>query len=167
MPVEIYSFRTVERCLRAVGHVQTDQEQTFHARILKMQRLGLPNGINVGRGIKKKYSLEHITQMLVALYLFSLTLPPRFVVGAVEDAWDPIVRYINNIAAQGPVRECDKQLDSLLIVEPILADISRSQGYMIRAIPHSDFLRDSSGSSSPCSIVLDLAELVDSIRKNL
>lgn len=82
-----FTFAVAEDCLRRVGSVHSNRAGTFRARIKQLQRLGFPEGVNVGRGTRMNYSLEHIMKLAIAFELLGMSLPASSVVCIVEFDW--------------------------------------------------------------------------------
>ena len=65
------SYRQLEACLQDFLSVHPDSVPTLRARIKQLQRMGFPEGVNSGRGIKVTYSGEQVFQLATAFELIS------------------------------------------------------------------------------------------------
>lgn len=81
------SFGRLESVLANHFRIDPDRAGTFRARIKQLQRLNFPSGVNVGRGVKFEYGLEHTLKLIVALEFMSAGLPAKFVSDIVENDW--------------------------------------------------------------------------------
>jgi hypothetical protein len=81
------SFGRLEAVLSAYFRIDPERGGTFRARIKQLQRLNFPGGVNVGRGVKFEYGLDHALKLVVALELMSFGLPAKFVSELVEASW--------------------------------------------------------------------------------
>lgn len=84
------SFASVEHTLARGMGVLADDLPKFRARIKQLQRLGFPEGVNVGRGVRMPYELVHLIQLAVAFELLDCGLPAKFVTESVARGWDRI-----------------------------------------------------------------------------
>lgn len=81
------SFGRLEAVLSAYFRIDPERSGTFRARIKQLQRLNFPSGVNVGRGVKFEYGLDHCLKLIVALEFMGLGLPAKFVSDIVEGSW--------------------------------------------------------------------------------
>ena len=81
------SFGRLEAVLSTYFRIDPERSGTFRARLKQLQRLNFPSGVNVGRGVKFEYGLDHTLKLIVALELLALGLPAKFVSDIVEASW--------------------------------------------------------------------------------
>lgn len=81
------SFGRLEAVLSAYFRIDPERSGTFRARIKQLQRLNFPSGVNVGRGVKFEYELDHCLKLVVALEFMALGLPAKFVSDIIEAGW--------------------------------------------------------------------------------
>lgn len=81
------SFGRLEAVLSTYFRIDPERSGTFRARIKQLQRLNFPSGVNVGRGVKFEYGLDHALKLIVALEFMALGLPAKFVTDIVEAGW--------------------------------------------------------------------------------
>jgi hypothetical protein len=81
-----YTYARVERALLAVFDVAADRQGPMRARLKHLNLLGMP-GLKVGKGQRISYSLEHVSQWLVALLLEEAGIDPTEAVRLVNGTW--------------------------------------------------------------------------------
>lgn len=64
------------------------QRSTFRARLKHLKRLGIPRGINPGRGAKIHYFEEQAFEWLFCLELAEFGIDPTIIVQLIEKHWD-------------------------------------------------------------------------------
>jgi hypothetical protein len=64
------------------------QARTFRARLKHLKKLGIPRGINPGRGKKVWYEDKHVWEWAFCLELAEFGLDPTVVVRLVETKWE-------------------------------------------------------------------------------
>jgi hypothetical protein len=90
-----YAYRQVETALAHVFRVDVEfQTRAFRGRINHLQRLGLPMGVNPGRGRKIDYSREQICQWLLALEFSEFGMDPKIIVAMIQREWKDLARFI-------------------------------------------------------------------------
>ncbi|WP_144036782.1 hypothetical protein [Sphingopyxis witflariensis] len=89
MSVEM-SFATLETTLAVHFGIPPDDYGKFRARIKQLQRLGFPPGVNVGRGTKFAYTVDHFLQSGIALELLNSGLTGKLVTDLVTEHWQKI-----------------------------------------------------------------------------
>lgn len=81
-----YTYARVERALFAVFGVPTDRPGPMRARLKHLNLLGLP-GIKAGKGQRIAYTLEHVSQWLIALLIEETGVDPTVAAGLVKETW--------------------------------------------------------------------------------
>ena len=81
-----YTYARVERALLAVFGVPTDRPGPMRARLKHLNLLGLP-GIKAGKGQRVAYTLEYISQWLIALLIEETGVDPTVAARLVKETW--------------------------------------------------------------------------------
>ena len=74
-----FSFKEVEQLLAGALWVVDDPKKraTFRSRMQQLQKLGLPWGANAGRGVRVRYSLPQVAEMLLYFDLLDIGVMPN------------------------------------------------------------------------------------------
>lgn len=91
-------FSLVERHLRLILQVGDDDRARFLGRIKQLQRLGFPEGVNIGRGEKLNYTLRHMFQMAVAFELINSGITAKPATRIVSEHWHKFESGIGFVA---------------------------------------------------------------------
>jgi hypothetical protein len=91
-------FSYVERHLRHMFDVAEADRARFLGRIKQLQRLGFPEGVNIGRGEKLDYTLRHLFQMAVAFELINSGITAKPATRIVSENWGKFERGIGFVA---------------------------------------------------------------------
>jgi hypothetical protein len=70
------SFQQIEAIFSARYGVPPDRAIAFRGRLQNLQRHGLPDGANTGKGRKANYNWWQLAQLSIALDLIEIGLPP-------------------------------------------------------------------------------------------
>lgn len=85
-----FSFGALEQSLAVGFRIPPDDFPKFRARIKQLQRLGFPDGVNIGRGAKMPYSTEHLLKLGTAFALLDTGLTAKLVTERVEGDWEKL-----------------------------------------------------------------------------
>ena len=97
------SFAGIELTLGSLMAVPPDDLGKFRARLKQLQRLGFPDGVNIGRGARMPYSEHHLIQLAVALEVMNCGVPAKFATDVVSRLWNRFAVGIwiaNNVIAR-------------------------------------------------------------------
>lgn len=81
------SFAQVMLVLIQLHRLREHEVGKLAARVKKVQRAGLPIGVNVGRGPRVRYSLDQLFQLIMVLELSELSISIPTASNIVRDAW--------------------------------------------------------------------------------
>jgi hypothetical protein len=81
------SYARLETALRGHLRIDPDRMGTFKSRIKQLQRLGFPEGVNIGRGEKMVYNASHLFQLATAFELIGAGLPADRATKIVTHNW--------------------------------------------------------------------------------
>ena len=81
-----YGYAAVERALAAVFGIGDDRRGPLKARLKHLNLLGLP-GLKVGKGQRIFYSLEQISQLMIALLIEETGVDPTVAADLVKRTW--------------------------------------------------------------------------------
>jgi hypothetical protein len=89
MTFELSSDRVAET-LALLHEIGADKRVAFRARLKHFQRLGFPEGVNVGKGKSAKYGAGHVITLALALELAELGLTPERIVTLIRGDYFPV-----------------------------------------------------------------------------
>lgn len=112
------SYAQASFALAFVAGIAPAKAETFGSRLKQWQKMGFPEGINVGRGVKAEYGARQIYQLMFMLKLMRVGLTPQRAQRVVIDAWprlqDAIIETASCIAIQAEhIHYCLIQLNAL------------------------------------------------------
>lgn len=112
------SFAQANFALAFVTGVSMEKAGSFEARIKQWQKMGFPEGVNVGRGVKASYGATQIFQLLIMLKLLRVGLTPQRAQQVVISGWpklkDAVVETLSCMAnGSEHLHYCLIQLDAL------------------------------------------------------
>jgi hypothetical protein len=84
------TFGRLEALLSTYFRIDPDRAGTFRARIKQLQRLNFPSGVNVGRGARFEYEIEHLIKLTFAFELLAVGIPAKLATDIVEQGWPRI-----------------------------------------------------------------------------
>ena len=90
MPKVSVTFGRLELVLSTYFRIDPDRAGTFRARIKQLQRLNFPAGVNVGRGARFEYEIEHLVKLTLAFELLAVGIPAKLATELVEQGWPRI-----------------------------------------------------------------------------
>lgn len=93
MPAQL-SSGDVERVLIHMAMVAPDAVVAFRARLKHLQRLGIPLGANTGKGRRVPHTLDTMFQLVIAVDLLQVGLPPQMVFRTIKWNWAGIARAL-------------------------------------------------------------------------
>lgn len=79
-------FGELDAIVRVMHGIDPDNA-ALTARFKYMQRLGFPEGVNSGRGVRSIYGLEEVLKVLLAIELLEAGATPTRVVRTVRTSW--------------------------------------------------------------------------------
>lgn len=82
------NFGTAEDILCDHFRIGEDNRSKFRARLKQLQRMGFPDGINVGRAVNAKYGPTQIFQLAFALEMISFGMTPERATENTRRWWD-------------------------------------------------------------------------------
>jgi hypothetical protein len=86
-----YSYARVEAALAAVFGIGAERRGPLKGRLKHLNTRGLP-ALQVGRGTRISYSLEQISQLLLALLIEETGVDPVVVVRLIKETWNHGIR---------------------------------------------------------------------------
>ncbi len=96
-----FTFKQVEAIFAAVFHVVGAKRATFVARLQQLQKLGIPQGAQVGRGAKVAYTPIQMAEMLLALDMINAGTTPALALKALRGGFHGVeAQSLCNIAEQ-------------------------------------------------------------------
>ena len=101
-----HGYAAVERALLAVFGIPAERRGPLRARLKHLNLLGMP-GLKVGKGQRISYSLEHVSQWLVALLLEEVGIDPTEAYRLVTGTWEDGLKSSVLAATDEPRREVD------------------------------------------------------------
>jgi hypothetical protein len=81
------TYGQLELTLASHLHIHPDKVGTLRSRIKQLQRLQFPPGVNVGRGLKMEYTVEHLFMLVTAFELIGSGLPALPACNLVKQHW--------------------------------------------------------------------------------
>src|SRR3954451_11295887 len=83
-----FTYAQVEAALARLFNADPEvQRKTFRARIVHLRRVGIPLGLNPGRGKRIAYELEQVYQLGLCLELEEMGLDPSLISRLIEKFW--------------------------------------------------------------------------------
>lgn len=71
------SFGQVEEVLATANNIASERREAFQSRLKQWQKMGFPEGVNVGRGLRAKYGAKQLFQLAFCIRLMALGLTPE------------------------------------------------------------------------------------------
>jgi hypothetical protein len=100
------SFGQLEACLAHIQQVADEKRYTFQSRLKQWQKMGFPAGTKVGKGVKVKYTFQHLCQIVVMMQMMRLGLTPERSIHMVNSGWprfrEGMLQGIDNLAKVQP-----------------------------------------------------------------
>jgi hypothetical protein len=84
------TFGQIEAILATMEGVHEDRRGAFHSRLKQWQKMGFPQGVNVGRGVRAPYGANQLFQLVYMVELLRVGLTPDRAIETVIAAWDTI-----------------------------------------------------------------------------
>lgn len=111
-------YALAQFALAFVNGIAPAKAETFNSRLKQWQKMGFPDGVNVGRGVKAEYGARQVFQLLFMLKLMRVGLTPQRAQEVVRSAWprlqDAIVETATCIANEAEhLHYCLIQLNAL------------------------------------------------------
>lgn len=91
------TFNQMEAAFTVRFQIPAEKAVAFRGRLQHLQRLGFPSGVNTGRGTKATYGWTQIIQLMVALDLIDLGLPPDVAAKGVRQNSDRVLTGVQEI----------------------------------------------------------------------
>ena len=112
------TFKEAAFVLSFANGITIENMQAFHSRMKQWQKMGFPDGVNVGRGVRAEYGATQIYQLAIMLKLMRVGLTPERAQHVVKAAWitfkDSIIEATICIANGAPhLHYCFIQTDAL------------------------------------------------------
>ncbi|MGE3745635.1 MAG: hypothetical protein AB7G25_08005 [Sphingomonadaceae bacterium] len=82
------TFAQVEFALAFATGIAPERRDSFVSRLKQWQKMGFPEGVNVGRGVKASYGASQAYQLMIMLKLLSVGLTPERAQRVVISGWD-------------------------------------------------------------------------------
>lgn len=82
------SFSETVFALAFVTGVDAVKMKTFESRIKQWRKMGFPDGVNVGKGVKAKYEATQVFQLVIMLRLLRIGLPPERAIHIIKNGWE-------------------------------------------------------------------------------
>lgn len=89
------SFGQVTDVLMLANHIPEERRSTFVARLKQWQKMGFPEGVNVGRGVRVGYGATQLYQLALHMRLLALGLTPERAQRVIKHGW---TRFRSGIA---------------------------------------------------------------------
>ena len=169
MTAKSYTFRQLVDFLCVIGQVAPESKSTFVSRLMQLQRLGFPDGVNVGHGVRMKYSIVEIYKLALAFEILATGLPPRVTLSAIRENWDVICGCIETFFDQAGSDNFDSLLEIVILMMPNCSDFTVCSGLIMQIVDFSN-LADVLSNSSEISgrsgfVVIRLHNLLRRIEK--
>lgn len=84
------TFGQVEAILATMEGVHDDRRGALQSRLKQWQKMGFPEGVNVGRGVRATYGADQLFQLVYMVELLRVGLTPDRAIETVTAAWDTI-----------------------------------------------------------------------------
>lgn len=112
------TFAQAQFALAFVSQISPKRADAFEARLKQWQKMGFPEGVNVGRGVRASYGATQVHQLLFMMKLLQVGLTPERAQKVVLSGWpafkDAIVETILCRAnGEDHLHYCLIQLDAL------------------------------------------------------
>lgn len=91
------SFKQLEKVFAERFAIGEDRAVAFRARLQHLQRQGIPEGVNTGRGTRANYGWKQVIQLMVALDMIDLGLTPEVAIRRVKQNTDQLVATIRRV----------------------------------------------------------------------
>jgi hypothetical protein len=85
------TFGQVEATLAAMEKIHPEKRKAFYSRLKQWQKLGFPEGVNVGKGTRAEYGATQLFQLAYMIELQRIGLSPERGIEAVQAAWPVLV----------------------------------------------------------------------------
>jgi hypothetical protein len=97
------TFQQANFIVGFVSGVHPTRASSLESRIKQWQKMGFPEGVNVGRGVKAQYGATQLLQLMLLLKLLTVGLTPERAITVVRKGWpllrDQFVEAVSCIAA--------------------------------------------------------------------
>lgn len=137
------TFGRLEVLLTTYFRIDPDRQGTFRARIKQLQRLNFPTGVNVGRGARFEYEIEHVIKLIFAFELLAVGVPAKLATDIVENGWDRISAAIQLVV--GTWSCSSDQDDVYCIVAPDLLNDASELSNAVLVYEREYFVEAASG----------------------
>lgn len=173
----MFGYAAVERALaEAFGVSDKEQRGPFRGRIKHFQRLGIPIGMQPGRGQRIAYELGHVFQFALGLELCEFGMDPSFIAAVIHNQWagnvdvDGLAKLFDE-AHRRVLRElqADEQPDLFFSFSPVIMTGSWTKGpsfLNVRPFDQQDpglFLRNVFGGPQRRAVVINVSQLVEKL----
>lgn len=91
------TFGQVEAIASSRHYVAHEKVKTFRARLQQLQRIGVPEGVNVGKGGRARYGTTQLSQIMIALDLLDVGMPPERVAALVIGQWNELRQALSYV----------------------------------------------------------------------
>lgn len=121
------SFNQAMFAIGFVAGVHPSRASALEARVKQWQKMGFPDGVNVGRGVRAKYGATQLCQLMLVLKLLTVGLTPERAIEVVRKGWrsfrDAFVEAASCIANRSDhLHYCLVKLDALTDLKDPAAD---------------------------------------------
>lgn len=101
-----FSFSEAERLIATMENIAPDRRGALNSRLKQWQKLGMPDGVNVGRGKRAAYGAKQLYQLALMIRLLKAGVTPDRASSVILDQWmffrGAIVATLQAIAAGNP-----------------------------------------------------------------
>jgi hypothetical protein len=84
------TFGQVEAILAEMQGVHPLRRAAFQSRLKQWQKMGFPEGVNVGRGVRAGYGADQLYQLVYMIELLRVGLTPDRAIEVVGTAWEAL-----------------------------------------------------------------------------
>lgn len=81
------SFKQVVAILKDVNGIHADRQSAFESRLKQWQKMGFPDGVNVGKGTRASYGAKQVYQLAICLALLEIGMTPERAHEVVRLGW--------------------------------------------------------------------------------
>ena len=153
-----YNFGQLVELLCVIGQVAPDSRSTFVSRIMQLQRLGFPDGVNVGHGKRMRYSFVEIYKLAIAFEILATGVTPRISLNAIRENWEIIFESIENFFDKNSNEKCPNFPEKVIVMRPSCSDFAVCTGLIFQTVelPNliSVILKSSENRDRGCLVVI-------------